>query len=142
MNRREELYSVMSDYIAKLVVGYAKMNELSSSQLYILKVLGTEGDKNCSELANLLDVSLPAVTSLVNKLVKKGYVRRHTPENNRRVVMLQISQPGLEMLRQSDARFAEIMDEMLHDFPEEELDVLLGYYKRMNGNMKIKQMQD
>ncbi|WP_152396255.1 MarR family winged helix-turn-helix transcriptional regulator [Paenibacillus guangzhouensis] len=142
MNRREELYSVMSDYVAKLVVGYAKMNELSSSQLYILKVLGTKGDKNCSELAKLLDVSLPAVTSLVNKLVKKGYVRRHTPENNRRVVMLQISQPGLEMLRQSDARFAEIMDEMLQDFPEEELDVLLGYYKRMNGNMKIKQMQD
>jgi len=99
MNRREELYSVMSDYIAKLVVGYAKMNELSSSQLYILKVLGTEEDKNCSELSKLLDVSLPAVTSLVNKLVKKSYVRRHTPENNRRVVMLQISQPGLEMLR-------------------------------------------
>jgi len=34
------------------------------------------------------------------------------------------------------------MDEMLQDFPEEELDVLLGYYKRMNENMKIKQMQD
>jgi DNA-binding MarR family transcriptional regulator len=72
MDKQAKLSSLISAYIGKLVVGYSKMNDLSASQLYILKILGTEGNKNCSELAKLLEISLSAVTNLTNKLVQKN----------------------------------------------------------------------
>lgn len=135
MNKQDKLSSLISDYIAKLVVGYAKMNELSASQLYILKLLGTKGDKNCSEIADLLDITLSAVTNLVNKLVKKGYVRRIVPEYNRRVIMLQITEDGKDMLYKSDTKYNQLTKDLLEDLSEDEIDILIQAYEKINSKL-------
>ncbi|WP_028775431.1 MarR family transcriptional regulator [Shimazuella kribbensis] len=137
MDKQSQLSSLISDYIGKLVVGYAKMNDLSASQLYILKLLGTEGDKNCSEIAKKLDISLSAVTNLVNKLAKKRYVDRTIPAHNRRMVMLQITEKGMEKLNESDSKFMEVTNQLITDLSDEELDMLIRVYEKFHVNYQI-----
>ncbi|MBU8713450.1 MarR family transcriptional regulator [Brevibacillus parabrevis] len=45
---------------------------MSGSQVYIMEILAEEGAVKSSVLAERLFISLPAVTNLANKLVKKG----------------------------------------------------------------------
>lgn len=60
--------------------------ELTTSQLRVLLCLRTDGGLPAGELACLVGVSPPAMSGLVDRLVRQGLVRREDDEADRRVV--------------------------------------------------------
>lgn len=112
---------------------------MSGSQVYILEILAEEGAVKSSELAERLFISLPAVTNLANKLVKKGYIERQVPETDRRVTLLAITPQGNEILALINNRYATLTDALWTDFSDEELGNLLISYKKMVENLEYHQ---
>lgn len=55
-----------------------------------------------SRLAEQLDVSLPNVTGIVERMVERGIVERSRPHDDRRVVEVRICAAGLELLDEID----------------------------------------
>ncbi len=109
---------------------------MSGSQVYILEILAEEGAVKSSELAERLFISLPAVTNLANKLVKKGYIERQIPETDRRVTLLAITPLGQEILDMINNRYATLTDALWTNFSDEELGELLQSYKKMVANLE------
>ncbi len=73
----------------------------------------TEGEWAASALAELLDVSRPSVTALVDGLVERGWVeRRESPEDRRRVLH-QITDDGRAALEASTGCLATALDDLL-----------------------------
>ncbi|WP_459965477.1 MarR family winged helix-turn-helix transcriptional regulator [Paenibacillus sp. JCM 10914] len=123
-----------------LVAGYAQLleSDLSGPQYYVLRTLAYEGQKTSSYFAQLLHVTLSAVTNLSNKLVNKGYVERVVSEVDRRQVYLQITEQGREVESRMLAKYRELNEGIWSDFTEQELDILIRSYGKMIDHLQHK----
>lgn len=68
--------------------------DVTMPQTKILLILYVGGSRRMSDIAADLDVTLPAATSLVDRLVEKQYVVRETHPDDRRVVLCHLSPLG------------------------------------------------
>ena len=69
---------------------------ISPAQLRALCAL-YDGDRTAGELARVVVISLPSLTQLVDGLVDRGLVVRHSDPTDRRKVWLSITDRGREM---------------------------------------------
>jgi len=78
----------------------------------LLKMLSMQ-PRTLSEMASLHGVSLPTMSNSVSTLVKRGWVRRTAPPEDRRVVMLDVTPIGRAALervgRSAERHLAEIL---------------------------------
>src|SRR5918995_5624051 len=84
---------------------YLKRTEgISVSQYNILRILRGARPKpvKISEIADRMITRDPDVTRLVDRLIKQGLVRRERGEEDRRVVLVEITPAGLAMLARLD----------------------------------------
>lgn len=130
--------------MTKFVVSYGKLldPDVTAQQYLILQILSGTGQRNSSELAEELDVTLPAITNLTNKLVRKGYLERRTSDADRRSVNLHLTDQGREVERRLVARYKELTQQMWSNFTEQELDLLLASYQKMIDSFQQIQSQD
>lgn len=81
------------------------LRAISSTQLHVLFMLLSDGPTTMSRLAEALDVSLPNVTGLVDRMVEHGLVERGREDEDRRVVTVCATDAGrntveeIELLR-------------------------------------------
>jgi DNA-binding MarR family transcriptional regulator len=78
------------------------MRVISSTQLHVLFVLMCDGATTMSHLADTLDVSLPNVTGIVERMVEHGLVERGRDEDDRRVVTVSATAVGRHMVEEID----------------------------------------
>ncbi len=72
---------------------------LVSPQIGVLTALA-QGPRNVSELAEIQGVSLPTMSNTVHTMVQQGWVKRHSSEQDRRIVFIEITPEGREMLQE------------------------------------------
>ena len=66
-----------------------------------------------TDLASMQGVSLPTMSSSISAMVERGWVRRTAPEQDRRVVMIEVTATGRAALervsRAAEAHLAEVL---------------------------------
>ncbi len=67
---------------------------ISSTQLHVLFMLMSDGPSTMSHLADSLNVSLPNVTGLIDRMVEHGLVERGRDSDDRRVVTVSTTAAG------------------------------------------------
>ena len=75
-----------------LITGEYK--NISVNDMHIIDALGIREQKNMSTVARLLNVTVGTLTIAVNNLVKKGYIQRMRSEEDRRVVLIFLTEKG------------------------------------------------
>jgi DNA-binding MarR family transcriptional regulator len=73
-------------------------SDLTVAQLRVLLVLQAIGSSRMSDIAATLEVALPTVTGIVDKLVRKDLVTRQADPNDRRLVIVGLSARGQELI--------------------------------------------
>ncbi len=85
-------------------------DSMSDTQMAVLSTLKTEGAKGLKELAEAERVTPPSMNRTVNALVETGYVSRTESVDDRRRVVIAITEEGLAMVaatrRKRDEWFA------------------------------------
>lgn len=81
----------MSQAVESLHNWYLQTYQLTRSQLWALMAI-RQGAGKPVEIANALGVSPPAVTRLVDQLVRKGYVRRSRGGGDRRALFVELTE--------------------------------------------------
>ncbi len=71
--------------------------EISIEQFHILRHI-RKGFQSVSELAEVRQISRPAVSQTVDALVEKGFITRHPDPTDRRYVHLKLTQSGEDLL--------------------------------------------
>lgn len=69
-------------------------NDITPEQLFILRYLKRNNNVSSSELADLLCVGKSTITSIISRMVNKGYVVRTPSQEDRRVVYLSLTEEG------------------------------------------------
>lgn len=73
---------------------YKDLTDLTLIEIDTIAVIGAEGKRSMSELANKLGVSFGTPTVTIDRLIGKGYVERIRDEEDRRQVFVRLSQKG------------------------------------------------
>jgi len=78
-----------------------------------LLVILAHSPRNLSELAEQQAVSLPTMSNSITTLVERGWVKRTRDPHDRRMVLVELTPAGREVLseiqRQAEARVADIL---------------------------------
>ena len=67
---------------------------ISVNDMHIMDAVGIREQKNMSTVARALNVTVGTLTIAVNNLVKKGYIQRVRSEEDRRVVLISLTEKG------------------------------------------------
>jgi DNA-binding MarR family transcriptional regulator len=90
----------------------------------LLDILQLDGRLSAGELARAGHLSPAAVTAALDRLERAGYVRRIRDEQDRRRVLVEITERANELTWQLYGPLAERGESMLHDLTSEQLTVL------------------
>lgn len=78
---------------------------ISMAQFNILRILrGAKGEINVNTVKDRMIEKSPNTTRLMDKLVQKGLINRENSSKDRRVVMVEITQKGLDLLSEIDGK--------------------------------------
>jgi len=102
-----------------------KMHGISLPQYNVLRILKgrKDGYATCGDLKDVMLDKNPDVTRLCDKLVLKKLIIRTNNKNNRRQILLRISEKGLQTLEEISPLFATVNNQ-LNSIPSEKLEQL------------------
>lgn len=99
---------------------------LSLVHLNVVAVLEAEGALPMGRLAEMLDVSVASVTGIVSRMEQRGLVERRHDEDDRRVVLVLLTDAGASIFRDIEARRREGLGLLLERLTDEQLDGFLA----------------
>lgn len=82
------------------------------------------GELAISKLAEKLHRSKPYVTHMVNVLESHGYIRRLSDPSDKRIILVQLTEEGLDIHKKISALIADIVSKNFSHFSSEELEIL------------------
>jgi DNA-binding MarR family transcriptional regulator len=99
--------------------------ELSTSQYNVLRILrGSPEGLTCGEISERTIARDPDITRLVDGLARRGLVKRARSETDRRVVCVETTTKGLELLRELDAHVQRMPKALLGHLSQTKLQQL------------------
>lgn len=97
----------------RAVARHGCLRAISSTHLHVLFLLESEGPMAMSRLAELLDVSLPNVTGIVDRMAERGLVERSRDTDDRRVVTVSTAIAGRQAVEEIDQIRRQTMSKVL-----------------------------
>lgn len=88
--------------------------------MHTIEAIGMGGNKTTGEVAKELSITVGTLTVAINNLVKKGYVDRVRSDNDRRVVMLKLTNRGRLFYRSHQRFHRDMVNAALENMAEEE----------------------
>ncbi len=110
-------------------------NQLSVSQLKLLKLVSLAGDHKIGDVAAFLGISNAAASKAVDKLVRRMLLRRSEGEADRRAIHLSVTGPGRRLLEAHEAATRAKLGEILGDVPAEELTDVARLLDRLSARI-------
>jgi DNA-binding MarR family transcriptional regulator len=86
---------------------------VSMAHLHVMWLLKRHGDLSMGHLAEMLDVSLSNASGLIDRMVERGLVERVRVPDDRRLVLVALSDHGRQMLDHADVLRADLLESVL-----------------------------
>lgn len=104
---------------------------LTLNDMHVIEAIGTGEPRNMSSVAKTLSVTTGTLTIAVNSLVKKEYVDRKRSGEDRRVVLVSLTDAGKRAYEQHKRFHEELIASILEQLSPEESKVLVTVLSRM-----------
>lgn len=104
----------------------SEYKDISVNDMHIMEAIGIQEPKNMSTVAKAVSVTTGTLTIAINHLVKKGYVERSRSEEDRRVVLVSLSEKGEKAYFHHRMFHEKMVMEILDGMDEKETEVLTG----------------
>ncbi len=148
MNIRATLNEVLVKLFREIItieeraIRQSQFKDLTANDMHVIEAIGTAEAKNMSTVAKALSITTGTLTISVNGLVKKGYVDRVRSEEDRRVVLVSLTEKGKQAFSQHEGFHNNMIDAIADSLSDEELEVLGKALNNLHGYfMNIKNGQ-
>ena len=130
-NKKEEilnrlLVKLFNDilHIEEKAMKNSEFTNLSITEIHTIDAIGKEGNRTMGEIAHDLRITVGTLTTAINRLIKKGYVERKRIEEDRRVVLVNLTEKGEEVFNIHSIFHKDMIDTILETFKSEDLETL------------------
>ena len=107
-------------------------SDLSIREMHTIEAIGRKEKRMMSEVAQDLGITVGTLTTSINRLIKKEYVNRSRIEEERRVVLVELTQKGKVALRLHEKFHNEMVISMIDTLEEDEKEVLIRSLNKLN----------
>lgn len=107
---------------------------ISHAQWIVVMLLGDGAASTAAELCKILIYDPGAMTRLVDRLEKKGVLRRLRSRDDRRAVRLELTAEGKKLYPRILQALVQVFNHLLRGFGKKEVQQLEQLLKRMVGN--------
>ena len=126
----DRLQTAVSTAMRKIGSDLSELQGLTGPQFFIMNLLYKNGKYTVTELADKISVKPSAVTVMIDRLYKNGYVLRERDEHDRRVVILQLSDAGRLLFEQALEKRKKVLRQYMAYMDQEELEFLVKIYEK------------
>ena len=107
---------------------------ISHAQWIVVMLLGDGAAATAAELCKILIYNPGAMTRLLDRLAKKGVLRRVRTRDDRRTVRLELTAEGRKLYPRILEALVQVFNRLLRGFSRSEVRQLEGLLKRMVAN--------
>ena len=112
--------------------------ELSMTEIHVLEAVRNVEPPTMSNVANRLRVTVGTLTTSIHTLVKKNYVIRRRDEHDKRIVLLELTDEAIDVLKIHDNFHDEMIDSVFKELKLDEDEVLIKSLERVSEYFKTK----
>jgi DNA-binding MarR family transcriptional regulator len=106
---------------------------LNTTDLECLDILQMKGEASAGELAQGTGLTTGAVTALLDRLERAGFIRRLPDPNDRRRVLAAPRPEKMRRLFQIYAPLQESMEALYAEYDDEQLELVIGFMARSHA---------
>ncbi len=88
-------------------------NTMQGETFVLLYILRQDDVVMPSEISNVMNISSARVAAILNNLEDKGFITRHIDKKDRRKILVELTQEGIEMAEMHNERVINITARML-----------------------------
>ncbi|WP_033827109.1 MarR family winged helix-turn-helix transcriptional regulator [Bacillus andreraoultii] len=117
----------------KILQKDAEKMGLTIVQLKALYKISNHPEIRLTDLADLMQLTNSTVSNLIDRLVEHGYVKRHIPKSNRRVITIRLSEKGENKIKEAIESESELVKKLdkIKQLPDEDIQYLLRIHKQI-----------
>ena len=136
----ELLVDIFNDIlvIEQNALSEGEFKDLSITEIHTIEAIGMYEARTMSEVAAQLRITVGTLTTAINNLVKKGYVERKRIEEDRRVVLIQLTKRGKLAFRVHNKFHTDMVKLTVNGLSENEEAVLIQSLDKLNRFFKSK----
>lgn len=125
----------IGDYVLNEINTALKPYQLSNQQYNVMRILRGQKGKPMSlaDLQSRMIHKNSNTTRLIDKLIIKKFVTRKPDEDNRRRVKINISEEGLELLKELDPKIEAVEHELMKHLTDQEHELLNAYLEKLRA---------
>lgn len=124
--------------IEEKALRHGTFSDLSVTEMHTLEAIGMYTQRTMSEVAQDLKITVGTLTTAINKLIKKEYVVRKRIEEDRRVVLVELTKKGKLAYRIHEKFHNDMIKATVEGLTEEEEEVLISSLEKLNEFFKEK----
>ncbi|MBT8398566.1 MAG: winged helix-turn-helix transcriptional regulator [Gemmatimonadetes bacterium] len=110
-------------------------DRVTPSQLRVLKLVARTNARRIGDVADFLAVSNAAASKAVDRLVRRGLVRRAEAAADRRAVELSLTTEGRTLLAQYEAATTQVLKEVFGSLPQDQLADTASFLDQLSTRM-------
>jgi len=110
--------------------------DLTAQQAAALMLASVRGSATPSQLTAELGTDTAGLTRLVDRLEAKQLVRRGRHPDDRRSVVIELTEAGRALVPKLPPVFGRVTSQLLAGFSADEITVLTGMLQRMRSNLR------
>lgn len=136
----------LNDILVSLFNSVLKMEEdaiknsskhnLSITEVHTLAAIGAGKAKTMTQVAANLKISVSTLTTAINKLVDKKYVNRFRVPEDRRIVKIELTDGGIEAVKEHEEFHRRMIGDVLAELNESEQEILLNSLDNLHDFFK------
>ena len=113
-----------------------EFKDITNNDMHVIEAIGIGEPKNMSTVAGEMAVTVGTLTTAINNLVKKGYVSRVRSAQDKRVVLLSLTDKGLSAYEKHAAFHQKMVSTVMEGLDGEEMEVLARALEKLRGYFK------
>lgn len=125
---------LMREFARQGTAGFYKI-KVTMPQYVLLRILSDRGESSMSDLASALSVTTAAMTGVVDRLVRDGYVIRASDPGDRRVVRVKLTARGTKVVDAIHDEHKRATMKVFEMLTSEERDVYLDILTKIRDRL-------
>ena len=129
---------IMKEFVRHQVGEFYKL-KITMPQFFVLDMLKHSGESKMSDMAKFLGVTTAAMTGIIGRLVRDGYVVRVSDPEDRRIIKVKLTAKGTKVVKDMVERRRQITIKMFESISAKERDDYLQIITHVGDHLKKSQ---
>ena len=134
MNRIGQHVRALANSVSSVLDREALDHDLTPLEFAVIDSFGRELEWSVTGLAEMLSVKVSVMSRVLKRLVDGGLLRRRRPRNDRRIVLLKLTEEGLALSLILQEKSRAVEEKLVQGVSAEDLQICLATIRKIVEN--------